>query len=262
MSHVLTVAATDEHDVAASFSSSSAGVDLAAPGVDIPVAVPLQYDPSGYKTLAGTSFSAPIVSGATAWVWTARPGLDNTQMFDLMRWSARDVGPPGFDEATGFGILDVPTALTMAAPARDPLEPNDNIYLVKPGGLFATGQPAVTTPAKPSASLSARLDVTEDPRDVYRVFVPAHKTVALQVRGSENLDLQLWKPTTKSVLETGAAQKRDLAGTSARPGLAPRLSVANTSSHGGYYYANVFLGHGVGTAEYTLSITTRASARR
>ena len=71
--HVLTVGATTEDDKPASFSSSSSAVDLAAPGVDIPVAVPLVDDPSGYTTLNGTSFSSPLVAGATAWVWTARP---------------------------------------------------------------------------------------------------------------------------------------------------------------------------------------------
>src|SRR5215208_733734 len=83
MAHVLTVAATVESDAAASFSSTSVGVDLAAPGVDIPVAVPLSYARTGFGTAEGTSFSAPMVAGATAWVWTARPTLDNTQLFDI-----------------------------------------------------------------------------------------------------------------------------------------------------------------------------------
>ena len=73
MAHVLTVAATDRSDRATSFSSSSSGVDLAAPGVEIEAAVPLAFNATGYESLDGTSFSAPIVSGATAWVWTVRP---------------------------------------------------------------------------------------------------------------------------------------------------------------------------------------------
>ena len=263
MSHVLTVAATTENDVAASFSSSSPGVDLAAPGVDIPAAVPLSYDASGYATLDGTSFSAPIVSGATAWVWTVRHDLDNTQIFDLMRWSARDVGRPGFDEETGFGILDIPAALAMSAPPRDPQEPNDDIFLVKPSGLFRTGEPSLTSSSRSSARLAARLDSTEDPEDVYRVFIPGHRTASITVRGSANVDLEAWKPSTRTVTETGAAMKRDLAAESAKRGtVADTVNVANAGSRGAYYYADVFLSPGVSAASYSLSVTIRASARR
>ncbi len=263
MSHVLTVAATDESDSTTSFSSSSPWVDLAAPGVDIPAAVPLSFDASGYALLDGTSFSAPIVSGAAALVWTARPKLDNTQIFDLIRWSARDVGPPGFDEDTGWGILDLPAALTEQAPAPDPQEPNDDVFLVKPSGLFRSGTASLTSSSRTSAKLSARVDVTEDPEDVYRVFVPAHKTATITVHGSENVDLKAWKPSTRTVDESGTAAKRDLAGSSAKTGRAvDSVTVANTGTRGAYYYADVFPGPRVGLAAYTLSVTIRAPARK
>ena len=76
-----------------------------------------------------------------------------TQLFQLLRSTARDVGPPGFDPETGFGILDIPAALAAPTPPSDPLEPNDDIDQVKPGGLFHDGQPAITTAAKPSVRL-------------------------------------------------------------------------------------------------------------
>ncbi len=152
MSHVLTVAATDQNDRSAFFSSSSFGVDLAAPGVGILAAVPVRYAASGFATVDGTSFSTPIVAAAAAWVWTVRPTLDQTQLFDVMRLSARDVEGTGFDAETGFGILDIPHALTIAEPAKDPQEPNDDVDLVKPGRLFATGTAPLTTPTKALAA--------------------------------------------------------------------------------------------------------------
>ena len=118
--HVLTVAATDESNRPTDFSSASEAVDLAAPGQHIVAAVPLSYDPNGWRSVDGTSFSAPIVSAATAWVWTARPKLDNTEVFDLMRWSARDIWKSGFDPDTGFGLLDLPAALAATPPADGP----------------------------------------------------------------------------------------------------------------------------------------------
>jgi subtilase family protein len=258
MSHVLTVAATDSSDHVASFSSSSVGVDIAAPGVDIPAAVPTLYLAAGFTTVDGTSFSAPMVAGAAAWVWTARPDLDNTQLFDIMRWSARDVGRPGFDVDTGFGVLDVPAALIREAPPRDPQEPNDDIALVKPGALFAAGEPALTKPGAGKASLQARIDVSEDPEDVYRVWVPARKSVTVTLHGDANVDLEVWKPAARTVAESGSARKRDLAGASERTGTAAdALAIKNTTKRGAYYYADVFLGRGVGDASYSITVTTR-----
>src|SRR5438270_101325 len=101
-------------------------LDLAAPGAHNPVAEPLDQGPSGYLLDAsGTSFASPLVAGAAAWVWTARPTLDNTQLFELMRRSATDIGAHGFDNATGWGLLNIPAALAFPAPRRDPQEPND-----------------------------------------------------------------------------------------------------------------------------------------
>jgi hypothetical protein len=263
MSHVLTVAATDQLDHTAVFSSFSPGVDLAAPGIDIEAAVPFVFNANGYASLNGTSFSAPIVSGATAWIWTVRPDLKNTQLFDVMRWSSRDVGVPGFDEDTGFGILDIPAALALEAPPVDPQEPNDDVYLVKPGGLFRTGTAPLTSPTKGSATVKARVDYTEDPEDVYRVWVPARKTVTISLRGSENVDLEAWRPATRSTGESGAAAKRDLAALSAKTGTAlDTVALKNTTTRGAYYYADVFPGARVGSSFYTLTVTTRANAKR
>jgi hypothetical protein len=189
--------------------------------------------------------------------------LKNTQIFDLMRWSARDVGVTGFDEDTGFGILDIPNALAIEAPAVDPQEPNDDVSLVKPGGLFRTGSAPLTTPAHGTATLKARLDFDEDPEDVYRVWIPARKTVTISVQGLDNVDLQAWRGSTQSVTEQGAAAKRDLAATSAKTGTTTdRVVIKNTSKSGSFYYADVFPGVNVGDAAYTLSITTRANAKR
>jgi subtilisin family serine protease len=258
MSHVLTVAATDVADHAAAFSSSSVGVDLAAPGVDIPAAIPTIFIRSGFAAVDGTSFSAPIVAGAAAWLWTVRGNLDNTQIFDIMRWSARDVGRLGFDVDTGYGILDVPSAIARTAPERDPQEPNDDVALVKPGALFSTGSKPLTAPGAGRATLHARIDVTEDPEDVYRVWIPARKTVTITLHGDANVDLETWTPATRSVGENGAARARDLAASSQRKGTAADVvSIRNTSARGGYYYADVFLGRGASDSSYSLAVTTR-----
>ena len=261
LNHVLTVAATDEHDKPTFFSSSSNSVDLAAPGQNIPVAEPLAYDPSGYGVDDGTSFAAPIVTGATAWVWTARPQLDNTQIFELMRRSARDVWDPGFDQDTGFGVVNIPRALAAAPLPPDPQEPNDDIDQVKPRGLFTAGRQPLNSPTHPTAALRGRLDGSEDPDDVYRVYVPAGRAVVVYVSGDRDVDLDLWGIHTSSVFEKGKVLKRDLLAFSERAGKKAELvRYVNRNPGGITLYADVFLGK-ARTANYAMSVTVGSGQR-
>jgi hypothetical protein len=213
--------------------------------------VPTFYEPSGYATFDGTSFSAPLVAGATAWVWTVRPQLDVTQIEDVMRDSARDVAPTGWDADTGFGILSIPAALAQKAQPKDPQEPNDDVNLVRPHAVTASGT-RLSTPAR----LAARLDVTEDPEDVYRVWVPAHARIAASTRSSANVNLGLWGPKTRTVYERGSALRRDLLAYSQRSGSrSDAVSGRNATSRGVFYYVDAFLGTRVGAAAYSLRVS-------
>jgi subtilisin family serine protease len=243
--HVLTVGATDQSDAVARFSTASPSLDLAAPGVGIPVAVPSTDVASGYDTLDGTSFASPIVAGAAAWIWTVRPDLDASQVFDLLRMSARDVGPPGWDSDTGFGILDIPNALTMAAPPRDPSEPNDDVGEVQPGMLFANGEPALTDQGHVTATIDARVDRADDPHDVYRVWVPAHQRLVAHVTATDGaVVVRFWRGGTHSINENAKARKRDLLG--ARP---------TAGAHGFAAYVDVAPTGPEGTVHYELTVT-------
>jgi hypothetical protein len=248
--HVLTVGAIDQSGQPAFFSSGSPFVDLAAPGMSIPVAVPTTlHPPSNYDTFSGTSFAAPIVAGAAAWVWTARPTLDFTQLFEVMRLSARDISSPGWDAFSGFGRLDIPTALTVAPPPRDPQEPNEDVRYLKKGGLLHKASTPLTTAGHLSGQVAARLDFGEDPLDVYRFWVPGRRTavVALQPSGGD-VDLALWGPRTVSVFEGGSSLKRDFRGFSERKGTKrDSVRVKNTAKRGDYYYVEAYVGTGNGT---------------
>jgi len=256
--HVLTVAATDERDEPASFSTSSLAVDLSAPGEDIPVAVPRWSNPTGYDVFDGTSFSAPLVAGAAAWVWTRRSDLDVTQLFDLMRFSARDVWDKGYDEDTGFGIVDIPTALSQEAPASDGEEPNEDVYEVKANGLFDRAARPLTAPGRRTAVVRARLDITEDPEDVYRVWIPARSRMRITVTPSADVDVELWNASTPSVQITGAAQKQHLLAYSARAGkAAEHVTALNGRKSGVYVYLDLYLpDKGPTEASYTASLRT------
>lgn len=260
--HVLTVGATNEQGRKAAFSSVSSYLDLGAPGQQIPVAVPAAYDPSGYTTFSGTSFAAPLTAGAAAWVWTARPSLDVTQLFDVMRASARDIESPGFDALSGFGQLNIPGALSVPAQPRDPSEPNEDIDHIKPNRLFRQAAPPITSPGRTRGTLDARLDFADDPRDVYRVWIPGRRTTIVALKPTTDVDLTLWGPRTASVFEGGATRKRDLRALSERLGARlETVRLKNTGKRGAYYYIEASVGSSRPPVRRVAAIRYRVAVR-
>jgi subtilisin family serine protease len=248
--HVLTVGATDENNQAAAFSSRSRFVDLGAPGQDMQTATAIG---NGFVSRDGTSFAAPLVSGAAAWVWTVRPELDASQLFEVMRRSAQDIGAPGRDDATGFGLLDVPAALAYPAPVRDPLEPNDDIQYVQPGGLFDTGIPPLTSQAHHTANVQARLTAADDPRDVYRVWLPKNGKLTAVSTTDTDIDLSLWQKSTSSVTErTVGSDRLALAATR---GTSEKLTYHNAGRPGHFAFLAVTFPKGVRDAVYTVRVS-------
>ena len=249
--HVLTAAASDRQNRVTSFSSRSRFVDIAAPGQDITVATALD---NSWAPEAGTSFSSPLVAGAAAWVWTVRPELDASQLFEVMRRSAVDIDAPGRDDASGFGLLNVPAALAYAAPVPDPLEPNDDMDYVTPGKIFDNGIPPLTTRGKPSTTLTGRLATVEDPRDVYRVFAPAHGTITVKVPAAAGVALGLWTPATQTVME--ATPNRDRVGHGVSAKGTVTLTHTNTGAARTLYLA-VTLATRVRDSTYGIAIVAR-----
>ena len=176
--HVLTVAATDQNDDVASFSSQSQFVDIAAPGVDIPVATALD---NSYAPESGTSFASPMVAAAAAWLWTVRPSLDASQVAEILRRSARDIGPVGFDIASGYGILDLAAALVAPTPLSDPAEPNDTVATAR----------TITTQTQPSGTASGRVAAFDDPRDELKVWLPKNKRLTVTLSTDSKVAVSL-----------------------------------------------------------------------
>ncbi len=193
--HVLTVGSVGRNGQPSAFTTRTRAIDVAAPGEDVLTAVP----PDGYANARGTSVAAPFVSASLAWIWTQRPELDHTQLAELVRRTARDVGPPGRDDQTGFGVIDVAAALAAPAPIPDPLEPNDDVR-------WAT----TTAPG----SLAARIDGVEDVDDVYRVELAAGAALRVELRSHRALDLELWDASTPTIRAAGERTR----GASARHG--------------------------------------------
>jgi len=129
---VLTVAATGFDDERTIFSNWG-NVSVAAPGLDIlslrarrtdtmlgiegvkyTAGAAYVGEDKRYYRASGTSFSAPLVSGLAALMIANDPELKNDQVMAIIKSTARDLGVPGVDQFTGYGIIDARAAL--AAP--------------------------------------------------------------------------------------------------------------------------------------------------
>lgn len=130
LKNVIAVSTTDEKDKRAGFSNWGQGIALAAPGMDVlslrarrtdlMLGIPgIKYSPrlayvgkdTRYYRASGSSFSAPIVSATASLIFAKNPKLTNTQVERMLLQSARDVEVPGWDQYTGFGLLDARAAL-------------------------------------------------------------------------------------------------------------------------------------------------------
>jgi subtilisin family serine protease len=100
--HVIAVTATDYEDRLFPMANRGNHVAIAAPGVDVLVAIP----GSAYKMETGTSFSAGFVSGVAALILQRKPQLTPDAVKKVIMSTARDLGPKGRDDQFGAGLID------------------------------------------------------------------------------------------------------------------------------------------------------------
>nr|WP_236715100.1 S8 family serine peptidase [Nonomuraea pusilla] len=107
---VVGVAAVDRQGRKASFSSDNLSVLVGAPGVDVPVV----KRSGGYELTEGTSPAAALVAGVAALVKSRYPDLPPEQVAQALAASARGRPAAGYDDGTGFGVVDAAAALEAA----------------------------------------------------------------------------------------------------------------------------------------------------
>lgn len=195
----------------ATFSTRNRSVDLVAPGVDIISSVPPRVKEgevsTGYAIKEGTSMATPFVAGVAAEVFAAHPGATAYQVFMQLLNTATDMGSPGRDVATGFGLINPRAAVTLPLPADDRHEPNSDINVVRRA-----------TALTPAAAVAGFIDSWNDTVDVYPVSLRTGQSVRLSAGAKRaKLKLSLWPPGTRTVYSgTPVASSR---GSSATPKL-------------------------------------------
>jgi len=114
----LMVSATDANDALTSWSNAGNNIDLAAPGLNIvTTGVGASY---GYAS--GTSFSAPVVAGVAALVFSVNSNLSGVQVQEILKQNADDLGTPGWDPSYGYGRVNAYKAVLAAAGSPSPAD--------------------------------------------------------------------------------------------------------------------------------------------
>ena len=98
---------------AADFSQRNS-VDVLAQGVALPTVT--NRNSAKAQLRSGTSFSCAVVSGLCAAIWAAEPELSADEVLERLYSTAQDVGEPGFDADSGWGIV---SAQPDTAPAEE-----------------------------------------------------------------------------------------------------------------------------------------------
>lgn len=89
-------------------------VDVLAQGVGLPTVT--NRNSAKAQRRSGTSFSCAVVSALCAAIWAAEPELSADQVRERLYSTAKDVGQPGFDTDSGWGIVSTQSGVTEDTP--------------------------------------------------------------------------------------------------------------------------------------------------
>ena len=125
-----------------------------------------------YYHASGTSFAAPFVTGLASLMIANDPNLTNRQVMDIIKSTARDVGTPGVDQFTGYGIINARAALKAPKDYRL-LASIHGVEVVKHGRGVAVRVHGI---ADANAFKGARLEIGKgDNPKRWTSIGPAHK---------------------------------------------------------------------------------------
>ncbi|OPY57924.1 MAG: Thermophilic serine proteinase precursor [Pelotomaculum sp. PtaU1.Bin035] len=109
--NVISVGSISESNIRSDFSNYNDKLDLVAPGESI-----YTCEKGGnYDECAGTSFSAPMVSGVAAILKAIDNTLSPSQIENIIETSAIDQGSAGKDNDYGYGVLNLYNAVKKVA---------------------------------------------------------------------------------------------------------------------------------------------------
>ncbi len=113
---VIAVGSSTQNDTRSSFSSTGPDVELIAPGSSILSTLPGDE----YGTYSGTSMASPHVAGVAALAWASNTGLTHSEVRQILRDTAEDLGLSSNHQGYGLARADLAVAAVSGAePAPD-----------------------------------------------------------------------------------------------------------------------------------------------
>lgn len=112
---VIAVTATDNRDMLGPFCTTGPEVDVCAPGVMILTTTDSTSQPNSHRFETGTSMATPFVAGVAALLIETAPWLSSAEVARIIRDTADDRGPPGWDAGYGHGRVNAAMAIASLA---------------------------------------------------------------------------------------------------------------------------------------------------
>jgi subtilisin family serine protease len=175
---VIGVAATDQDDLRAVFSSTGPAVELSAPGVDIRSTLPDE----GGAYLSGTSMASPHVAGVAALVFAANPECDNVAVRNILAATAIPLGDP---DQYGFGRVHAVGAVLAVCEATPP----------PPGGSGAVTVDSISYSSHGGKTQDNHLQVTVAVVDGSEPVAGASVAVTLTLFDEADMEVDSWSAT-------------------------------------------------------------------
>lgn len=123
---VMAIGATRADGSKVHFSTSGNFISVSAPGYNIYST--FNEGDQSYIDMSGTSMAAPFATGTVAYLLTFNPTLKPDQLRTIIESTAMDLGTTGWDEDTGYGLINVKAAVDLIK--------NNDIPL--PGSVYST----------------------------------------------------------------------------------------------------------------------------
>ena len=135
----IAVSALDAGNTLAGYSSYGPELWLAAPGSSVESTIP--GGGTGFKS--GTSMATPHVTGVVALIRQAHPTWSAAQVAAELKKDATDLYAPGFDNTTGWGLVQAPIAGGVT-PVTIAVSPAARSVSVQQGSAAASDNAAIT----------------------------------------------------------------------------------------------------------------------
>ncbi|WP_170289678.1 S8 family peptidase [Cytobacillus depressus] len=181
---VISVGNIDEKKKRAFDSSYGPAIDLVAPGENIYNAIYEFEKKSSFRKMSGTSMASPIVAGTASLLLSKNPSLKPAEIEYILKHSADDLGPKGYDIEYGYGLVNPVKALQF-----DPKKIPDYIR----NGNFARDkaiEKAELIDVQSKKTITSELTKPQQENWV-KIQVKAGQTLQLQLSGGDQFDYKL-----------------------------------------------------------------------